>query len=263
MHLELISVGATAPGSSGAAAAPYGQDSLTIKNSLTAGMILAIWAQQQADGFVQITKPSGHDTTRGWRQVVDAATISNLLAGGFSLDVEPQELLSVLIAGSATGGVVENAFMQVLYEDLPGVNSRMIGWEEAMERTEWSKLLTIQCTLTGAAAGYTGEELITAESDLLMANRDYAVLGMTTNVEVGALYIYGPDTGYQRAAVPGGISEADYGRDWFCSLARAYGMPLIPVINSGNKQSTRIGFVQNENNVSPEVSISLALLDKQ
>lgn len=263
MHLELISVGATAPTSAGAAGTPYGQDSLTIKNSLTAGMILAMWGQYHADGFMQVTKPSGHDTTRGWRQVVDSENIMNLLAGGFDLDVEPQELLSVLIAGSAIPGEIENAFMQVLYEDLPGVNSRMLGWEEVMERVEWGKLNTIQIDLTGTGPGYTGEELITVDSDLLQANRDYAVLGITSSLPVGAVYIMGPDTAYQRAAVPGGVSEADYGRDWFCSLARAFGMPLIPVINSGNKMSTRVGFVQNEVNVSPQVSISLALLDKQ
>ncbi len=250
MHLELITAFTTAAGAAGTAAAPFTGDSLTIKNSKSRARLLAVWAQSQADGFVQITKPSGHDTTRGWRQVVDSANIMNLLAGGVALDVEPQELLSILIAGSAVAGDVENLMLQVLYDDLPGVAGRFFDWETLLEKGEQAKMNTIQATLTGAASGaYTGSELITAESNLLMANRDYAVLGITSNIPCGAVFIQGPDTGYQKCAVPGGVSEADYGRDWFCALSRAFGEKLIPVINSGNKESTYFGFVQNENNV--------------
>jgi hypothetical protein len=261
MHLELISASVTAAGAAGAAAAALTGDSLTIKNSKSRARILGIWNQNQADGFVQITKPSGHDTTRGWRQVVDGANIMNLLPAGICLDVEPQELLSVTIAGSATAGDVEDTCMQVLYDDLPGVSGRFIDWKDLLKKAKLGKLNTIQATLNGTAAGYTGEELITADSNLLHANRDYAVLGITTNIPCGAIYIIGPDTGYQKCAVPGGVSEADYGRDWFCALARAFDEPLIPIINSGNKASTYIGFLQNENNIAPQVSVCLALLE--
>lgn len=260
MHLELITAQTTAAGSSGAAATAATGDSLIVKNSKSRARVLAAWLSLQADGWMQIVKPSGHDTTRGFRQVCDAASIMNLLPSGCALAVEPQETLSVQIAGSATAGDVESACLQVLYDDLPGVTSRTITWAQLQSRAEWLKLVTVQATLTGAAAGYTGQELITAESDLLQANRDYAVLGITTNIPTAAVYITGPDTGYQRCAVPGGVSEADYGRDWFCQLARAYDEPLIPVINSGNKASTYLGFVQSENNISPQVSLSLALL---
>jgi hypothetical protein len=262
MHLELITATATAPGSSGAAATAVAGDSLVIKNSKSAGTLLSVWGQNHADGWLQIVKPSGHDTTRGWRQVVDSANIMNLLAAGISLDVEPQETLTASIAGSATAGQVEVACMQVFYEDLPGVEGRFVDWAKVVEIGEWLKLNTIQANLVGAAAGYTGQTLINAQSDLLQANRDYAVLGITTNVPVAAVYITGPDTAYQKAAVPGGVSEADYGRDWFCTLSRAFNAPLIPVINSGNKNSTYFGFVQNESNVNPQVSMSLCLLPK-
>lgn len=259
MHLELITAQATQPNTGAAATAATG-DSLTVKNSKGRAHILAMWVMLQADGFLQISKPSGHDTTRGWRQVCDTGSIMNLLPNGVPLDIEPQELLSVTIAGSNTSGDVDTACLQVLYEDLPGVNSRLIDWPTLQRKAETLKLNTIQATLAGTAAGYTGSELITAESDLLQANRDYAVLGITTSTPVASVFIVGPDTGYQRAAVPGGVSEADYGRDWFCALSRAYGQPTIPVINSGNKASTYFGFVQNENNVSPVISMSLALL---
>jgi len=263
MHLELITSSTTAAGTSGAAATALTGDSLTIKNSKSRARIVAAWNQNQSDGFVQVVKPSGHDTTRGWRQVVDSANIMNLFAAGICLNAEPQELLSVTIAGSPTAGDVELSCLQVLYDDLPGVSGRFIDWAELLKRAEFDKINTIQATLAGAAAGYTGEELITSDSNLLQANRDYAVLGITTNIPCAAVYIYGPDTAYQKCAVPGGVSEADYGRDWFCSMSRAFGEPLIPVINSGNKASTYFGFVQNENNVSPQISMTLALLSSK
>lgn len=257
MHLELITATATAPGTGGAAATAATGDSLTIKNSKSSARIIAAWMFLQSDGYLQISKPSGHDTTRGFRQVNDANQITNLFPAGVALSVEPQELLSVTIAGSATAGDVEIAQLQLLYDDLPGVNSRGIKWSDLLRRGMFGKMTTIQCTLTGAASGYTGTELINAESDLLWANQDYAVLGITTSVPCASVFITGPDTAYQRAAVPGQVTDNDEGRDYFAQLARAFDEPVIPVINSGNKASTSFGFVQNENNVSPIISATL------
>lgn len=257
MHTELVSFSATQP-NTGAAAAPLTGDSLTIKNSKGPAQIIAWWASQQVDGFQQLVTPTSHDTTRGFRQVIEAANIDNLLPPGLALEVQPQELMSITIAGSNTAGDVELGMMLVHYNNLPGVESRSIKWAEVLRRAE--VLTTIQATITGAAAGYTGAELITAESDLLRANRDYAVIGATTSTPCGAITLIGPDTGYVRTAVPGQASDADVGIDWFARLSRAYDLPTIPVINSGNKQSTSIGIVQNENNISPVISITLALL---
>jgi hypothetical protein len=258
MHTELVSFAATAPGAGGAAAAALTGDSLVIKNSKGPAQIVALWASFQADGFLQLITPTQHDTTRGFRQVVEAANVDNLLPGGVSLEVQPQELMSITIAGSNTAGDVETGCALIHYKDLPGVNAREIKWAELTRRVEC--LTTVQMTITGAAAGYTGAELINAESDLLRANRDYAVLGISTNIPCVALTLTGPDTGYTRTAVPGQASDADIGRDWFCAQARAFDIPMIPVINSGNKNSTTVGIVQNENNVSPQIAIVLALL---
>lgn len=257
MHTELVTFSATQP-NTGAAAAALTGDSLTVKNSKGPAYIVAWWAQQQADGYQQLVTPTSHDTTRGFRQVVEGANIDNLLPGGMAIELQPQELMALTIAGSNTAGDVELGCMLIHYPDLPGVSARALKWPDVLRRAE--SLLTIQCTITGAATGYTGAELITAESDLLRANRDYAVLGITTNVPCAAVTLTGPDTGYVRTAVPGQATDTDVGRDWFCSLSRAFDLPLIPVINSGNKASTYLGIVQNENNVSPAVAMTLALL---
>lgn len=261
MHLETILAQATAPGSSGAAAAAATGDSLTIKNSKGAAKIICIVGDSQADGWLQVIKPSGHDTTRGFRAVVDPLNIANLLPAGLGLTAQPQELLSVTLAGSATAGDVESAVLLVHYEDLPGVSGRFIDFEALLARADMGKMNTIQQTLTGAAAGYTGKDLITAGSNLLLANRDYAVLGITTNIACAGVCLSGPDTGYQRCTVPGAVGDGDFGRDYFAALARQFGMPLIPVINSGNRAATYLEFIQNEDNISPQVSLMLALLE--
>lgn len=257
MHTELVSFSATQPNAGGAAAALAG-DSLIVKNGKGPARIIAWWPSQQVDGWQQLVTPTMHDTTRGFRQVVEANTIVNLLQPGLSLEVQPQETMSITIAGSNTAGDVELGMMLLHYPNLPGVEARGLTWSQLKSKMEL--LTTVQMTITGAAAGYTGGELINAESDLLRANRDYAILGATTSTACGAITIIGPDTGYTRVAVPGQAADADIGLDWFCSLARAQELPLIPVINSGNRNATTIGIVQNENNVSPVISLTLALL---
>jgi len=257
MHTELIAYSATAP-STGAAASAVTGSSLTVKNSKTAASILAIWAKNQTAGYHQLTFPSGHDTTRGARMVA-ANTVDILTPLGIMVDVQPQELLSVSIAGSASAGDVESGCMLLNYDDLPGVNARRLSWSELVKR--YDKFVTVQATLTGAAAGFTGAELITSESDLLRANQDYAVLGIETNTDCAAVCLKGPDTGYVRVGVPGISGRRNVTGNFFAMLSQIYGdKPLIPIINSGNKSDTYLDFVQDENNISPVVSVNLVLL---
>jgi hypothetical protein len=259
MHLETIAFSATAPGAAGAAAAALTGDSLTVKNSKGPAHVIAMWAHNQSDGFHQLIFPSGHDTTRGWRTVVEAGSIDQRFPLGCRMAVQPQELISATIAGSATAGDVETGVLLVQYDDLPGVNARLIDWVAMSKRAE--AFVTVQATLTGAAAGYTGAELITSESDLLRANRDYAVLGIETSTDTAAIVLDGPDTGYARISCPGNAARGEFCGAFFGTLSKMLnGAETIPVINSGNKTSTNLRFIQNENNISPVVSVNLVLL---
>lgn len=262
MNIKTIGYSATAPGSSGAAGAALTGDSLTIENNTnpTGPRIIDAWGVQQTSGFQQLAFPSGHDTTRGYRVGIEAADSSHHLAEGLPMPVTSQELISITIAGSATAGDVELGFITLLYPNLPGIEARLMTWDRLRDRAE--KFTTLFATIAGAAAGWTGTELINAESDLLLANRDYAVLGMTTTVDVGAIAIVGPDTGNVRIGVPGsdqlGLTYVDY----FPRLARAHDRALIPIVNSGNRNSTSIVIAQDENNVNAIVTVYLALLER-
>src|SRR5215213_6137267 len=135
MHTELISYSATQP-NTGAAAAAFTGDSLTIKNSRGAAHVLAMWAFNQVDGYHQIVWPSGHDTTRGWRTIVQASDITPRNVMGTPWFLQPQELLTITIAGSNTAGDVETGHMLIEYDDLPGVTSRQIDWDSVLRRGE-------------------------------------------------------------------------------------------------------------------------------
>jgi hypothetical protein len=260
MHFELVSYSATQP-NTGAAAAAFTGDSLTIKNDRKQGTkILAMWAFNQVEGFHQIATPSGHDTTRGWRTVVEANDITDRLDLGIGMPVEAQELMTITIAGSNTAGDVETGHLLIHYKDLPGIDQRFLDWQTVQRRTE--KITTIQASITGSGAGYSGTELINADSDLLMANRDYALLGIETVTPCGAVWLTGPDTGNVRVGVPGNSIRPDLAGAYFAVLSRAYDLATIPVINSGNKNSTNIGVAMNENAGATVVSLNLCLLKR-
>jgi len=261
MHTELLSWSATAPGAGPTAAAAVTGDSLTIRNGMGGSpLLVAIWARQQVAGFQQIAFPSGHDTTRGYRFNVGINEQDLAIPMGLDIEVQAQETMSVSISGSAGAGDVELGCALVHYPNLPGVTQRMISYEQLKSRM--TKMTTISSTISGTAAGYTGTELITAESDLLRANTDYAVLGITTNTACGAVGLIGPDTGFTRIACPGEAEDGEEMSGFFCKLSRAHGMPFIPVINSGNKASTSIFILQDENNITPLITVFLAQLGK-
>ena len=148
--------------------------------------------------------------------------------------------------------------MLLKYDNLPGVSQRLMTASEVQSKTK--KLTTVQASIVSAAGPqYSGSELINAESDLLRANTDYAVLGITTGSACHAVTLVGPDTGNVKIGVPGSIQQ-DIQAGWFSLLSRALGEPMIPVINSGNKSSTYIGVACNENAGTFLVSLILAEL---
>jgi len=259
-HYELVSWSATQP-NTGLAATAFTGDSLTVKNNSSLNnrastvRVIAIWANQQVDGFQRIIVPSGHDTNRNMQFAVEAADQSLRYPVPLPWDLHAQETMQITIAGSNTAGDVETGHALLYYSDLPGVTQRGITYSDLMKK--WKKPTTVYATITGSGAGYSGSELITADSDLLHANTDYAIIGVTTSVPVGAVTIIGPDTGNVKIGVPGSIVHTAMCNEFFMGLARAHEMPFIPVINSGNKSSTFLGIAMNENAGSTPVSLQL------
>lgn len=257
-YMECIGFQATAPGASGAAATAFSGDSLVIKNAApgTGIRIIAGLSLNQTAGFQQVTAPSFSDTTRGIRWAVPATTPGSFLPMMMGQPCIAQEALSATIAGSATAGDIELGALLLYYDEIPGLTGVFIGEDELMARMV--RMVTVYATLsTGTAGGWSGAELITAESDLLRANTDYALLGLVTSVNALAIGIRAPDWSNGRVAVPGIAARPEVTSDWFRMLSWETGLPLIPVFNSANKNNIYLDAAVDENGLDPVVGVIL------
>ena len=258
-HLVLTTCIATAAATTGAAATALAGDSLTIRNYGRQPRIVSAWQTNQTAGFGQLAFPTGHDTTRGFRVGVPATATDLILSIGSSIRVTPQEVVAATIAATANAGDVEQLSFLTMYDEPHG--QRLATWDEIRQQTE--KLTTVESSLASVSSTYgpAGGELINADSDLLIANRDYAVLGATSRTRVHAIAFSGPDTGNEKIAVPG-LLRFEVGSQFFRMLSIAHGLPLIPVINSGNKGSTNLYVATDENAGTFVITLHLALLSE-
>lgn len=249
-HLVLTTATATAAAAAGSAGAAVTGDSLVTRNYKTP-RILSAWATRQSAGFSQLSYPTGHDTSRGWRVGVPTGGPQLTLPVGMQLPLTPQEQIASLIGENAVAGDVGQDSWLTAYEDDQGQN--WLSWESV--RSRMRELTTIESSLVSAAGpNYSGTELITADSDLLLANREYALLGFTSRTAVHCIGIVGPDTGNDRIGQPGMLR--------FETAARFFPMVIgaCPVLNSGNKASTNLFCHTDENAGTFVVTAHLALL---
>lgn len=256
-HIEIVTASATAAATTGAAAAAVGSDTLQIKNGKNID-IIAAWQTNQTAGFGQLIFPTAHDTTRGYRANVPVGTNSSLFAFGSRTRVEAQETLAPIIAATAVAGDVENVTYLIRYNDSPGMDANLITPEEVMRRAE--KWLSIENSLASTAGpSYGTPETFVADSDLLKANRDYAIAGMSSRTAVHCVYAQTPDSGNVRFGCPG-ILRQEITTQWFMLLSRIHGEPLVPVFNSSGKGNCFVGVVTDENAGTFVVDLHLALL---
>jgi hypothetical protein len=262
MHLETIGYAATAAAVAGTVAAALAGDSLVVKNAApgTKVFILAMTSDHQTVGADQLVLPSGHDTTRGYRVRVTASEVANLMPFGFKQEVFPQETMGLTVFGTAVAGDVETGMLWLWYENLPGISGRLITAADARQRV--SKLVTVDFGITTVAGpGWTGAEALNTESDLLLPNRDYAVLGAVMSVECAALGIRSPDFGNVRVGVPGNELDPDMTSNWFLRLSESSGLATVPVLSAGNRAAVLLDAAQDENAAAVTASLVLGLLE--
>lgn len=261
MHWEILSFTTTAPGASGAAATAVTGDSLTLRNAVPGTPIKLVnwWRRAQTAGFMQVTAPSLNDTTRGIRSFPIATTPQVLLPFRGLQILQPQELLSVTVAGSAVAGDVEAGSFLLYYENSPGLNGRYLTPEGVDALAV--RMVTVQGALTLAGTGvYSGAVAINAVSDLLRPNTDYALLGYVVNTSFISIGIRSPDWSNVRNGGPGDAANPSNTALWWQDLSVRTGMPAIPVMNSGNKGGILIDGLADENGASVQFALNLVEL---
>jgi hypothetical protein len=259
--LDTVTSTGTAIGATLAATTIAAGDSFQVKNATPNSdiFLLQAWVDNQVAGEVRIRSPKMHDNVDAIRSRVQIGVLKPQIPVGAPQRLYSQDVEIVELAGSAVAGDIESVVQQIYYADLPGQNARLFTWDAIRPRVRNIIATRIAITL-GSTAGYNGARAINADVDLMKANQDYAVLGMTTNTEAAAICLRGPDTANLRVSVPG---EPDLTEDtswWFRWLSMHYGLPTIPIINSANKGGTLIDAVNDENGGTANVVVLLAEL---
>ena len=260
--LELITGHVVAPSTTNTTLTVAVGNTLTVRNHEFASpaALIQVWADNQSDGVLRIRSPRLHDQVQGIRLDILASELAPLLPRGATQRLFPQDTLTVDLTGSATGGDIETACLLVYYGDLPGIDSQLMRPEEVMPRIR--HIVAVENTLAlGTAGGYSGEEAIDAEFDLLRANTDYAILGYLVDVECAAIRYRGPFSGNLGVGGPGADTKRELTRDWFVRLSMDYDLPLIPVFNAADKSNILIDGAQDENGTDVTVTTILAQLD--
>lgn len=261
LALELITATVTAAAAAGSAMAAAAGNSLTVRSAPMESdvRLLAAWVDVQTAGFFRIRSPRLHDNVQGIRFFDVVSETSPLWPMRVYQKLFPQDALVLEIAGAAVAGDIESACMLFWYADLPGVEARLIAPEEVRSRGKF--LVGVENTLAlGVAGGYSGEEAINAEFDLLKANTDYALVGYQVSAECAAVRWRGVDTGNLGVGGPGHELLKEMTGSWFLMLSEAVGLPLVPVFNSANKAGILVDGVQDENGVDVTVTSLLVEL---
>ena len=259
--LEVITGFVTAPSTTFTGLTMAAGDTLTVQNFDPAGqaLLLQAWADVQGDGEFRIRSPKLHDQVQGIRLGTISSQVYPLLPYGFTEKLFAQDTLIAELTGSATGSDIETACLMIYYADLPGIDAKLMHPAEIMGRVR--HLVTVENTLAlGTAGGYSGEEAIDAEFDLLKANTEYALLGGYVEDECAMIGYRSPDFGNMRVGFPGADDRSDLTANWFVRLSEMYDLPLVPVFNASNKSNVLIDGAQDENGTDVTVITLLAEL---
>ena len=236
-------------------------DSLTIRNSPLDKkvLLLQVWADLVNAGLLRIRSPNLHDNVQGLRFQLPASEVDPLLPMGHPQVLIPQDTLIVEGDNSTSTANIESYAMMIYYENLLGIDARFMMPEQVKARTR--QIVTVTNSLaTGTAGGYSGQEAINADFDLLKANVDYALLGYHVNTECLGVFWRGAETGNLRVGGPGNDTDKFLTRNWFVDMSREYGIPMIPVFNSANRAGILLDAVQDEGGVDVIVNSILAEL---
>lgn len=188
-----------------------------------------------------------------------------LLPSRVDIPIYSTDTLNVQVNGTASDNA--NVLLQVYYENVQGLQSRLAQWETVQQlimRPDAgnSRTLGIEVTVTpGTTGNYGATVALNANDDRLQANTDYALLGYTTDQPGLCFTISGPDTAYQRIPMPG---HWDSGRssEYFIEQDVGRPTPHIPIISSNNKGITLLSGISPTNIGATKVSLIMAQLSQ-
>ena len=256
--IDTVVFAATNPGAAGAAGVANGGDTLGARNygSGSQAFIDFLARQGATSGFVEVKSPRFHDSTRGLHVIASETPTTRLFPPQAGEPVYPGDVFTVNISGGAAE--VDAGAFGIYYQDLPGVQARIYDWSAISGQIDHIKPVEVDVAAQATSAGWTDTK-INATEDLLEANRNYAILGYTTDTACLAVGVKGAETGNLRICGPGptlGLQTTDY----FVKMNRDQGRPYIPVFNANNKNAYFVSTALVSTANTPTVELILALL---
>ncbi len=191
----------------------------------------------------RIRSPLLHDNVDGIQFDPGSAAPTLLLPRGIAQPLQAQDSLTFEFTTAAATGKALGAAM-IYYDQLPGAAARLYSPGDIAGLIENVKPVRVSIGLGANTAGQWFDAVITTTENLLHANTDYAVLGLSFSQAVAAVAVKGIDTGNLRCGVPGGTNNPQ-GVEWFWRLSEEAGLPCIPVINAANAGSTFVSVISS------------------
>jgi hypothetical protein len=221
----------------------------------------ALWAPSQAPGDLRIRSPRLHDDVNALRFASPLASSEPVAKDCFAQTLYSQDQLIVEEVYTAAPLVTDlaQAFMQVYYDDLPGIQGNYMTWAEVVAKVVSYFTLPVEPSSAAVFGDWGPGVAINSSVDVFKANSWYALLGYICPVEFGAMSILGTDLGNLMVGGPGSV-RTDETRDWFKSMEDASGKASIPVINSQNKGATLVSVFDATTATAFEISLIFAYL---
>ena len=240
--LEVLSGSVTGAGATLTAWTVNAGNSLAIRSApLTSNVwLLEGWAwNDTAAGVMRVRSPRLHDNVQGIRSRITANDTEPLYSGlagmSFRQKLVPQDILIVEQSGSAAN--IDTGHLLVYYENLPGINARLIDNPTLIANGVNRIGQEVSITTTAASGAYTGQVAINVTNDNFKANTDYALLGAMVDTRCGCVRIQGADVGNLGIGIAGEPTQRHVMSNYFQRLSSVYNIPLIPVFNSANKSA--------------------------
>lgn len=257
--LQVVNGQVTNPGTSVTQLTPNTGDSYAVRNASDNSNVelLDAWTFTTTNLLMRIRSPLMHDIAQCMRLQPTASQPYPLLDRSASQELQPQDNLIVELTGGTAE--VDAAGILIYYADLPGANARLHAWAEIAPLVAAVTTVEVDITSSATSCNYSATAALNSAFDTLKANRDYAILGYECGTNGVSLGITGADTSNLRVGGPL-VNLPFITRNWFVDLSAAFGLPLIPVINSSNRAGTLLDVVAQATSTTFKVGVHLALL---
>lgn len=257
--LEVLTGRALNPGAALTAVTNNTGNSFAIRDFADPSMAFLeeLWGFAATAGELRVTSPRLHDNVQGLRYGLPANVIRSVWPDELRQRVYANDTLTVQVSGG--GAETDTVGMVVTYDELGGITQNLQSWDGIAPRIIDVIGHEVQVTGPTTAGDWSAGNALNAFSQQLKADSTYAVLGYVTTTAATAIGISGSDTGNLRVGGPGPTEPLET-RDWFVSLSRNTGKPLIPVIKSNNQGSTFVSVCRNTAGGTDNVYLTLARL---